>query len=165
MLTALDEEIDQVLGLEIGADDYITKPVRPRLLLSRINAILRLAERSATDILRKDKILFTTDNAGEKIILGDLEIHIPSRTVLKNNLPVDLTTTLFDLLSFLACNAGHIISRDRLYHQLRGMSYDGFNRSIDLMIVRLREKIGDNGRHPRIIKSIRGEGYLMVKPL
>lgn len=164
MLTALDEEVDQVVGLEIGADDYITKPVRPRLLLSRINAILRFAARSNTDSLKKKKPLADMNNA-DKIVLGDLEIHIPSRAVLKDGQPVDLTTAQFDLLSFLAVNAGQIISRDRLYHHMRGMDYDGFNRSIDLAIVRLREKIGDDGKHPRIIKSIRGEGYLMVKPL
>jgi DNA-binding response OmpR family regulator len=137
MLTALDEEVDQVVGLEIGADDYITKPVRPRLLLSRINAILRFAARSGIDSLKKDKPLAEINKA-EKIVLGDLEIHIPSRSVLKNGQPVDLTTAQFDLLSFLAFNAGQIISRDTLYQHLRGMDYDGFNRSIDLTIVRLR---------------------------
>lgn len=164
MLTALDEEVDQVVGLEIGADDYITKPVQPRLLLSRINAILRFAARSGGDISKRDKQELPAEN-NERIVLGGLEIHIPSRTVLLSGQPVDLTTTQFNLLSYLAGNAGQIINRDRLYQHLQGIDYDGINRSIDLTIVRLREKIGDNGKHPRFIKSIRGEGYLMVKPL
>ncbi|MBN1627882.1 MAG: response regulator [Deltaproteobacteria bacterium] len=164
MLTALDEEVDQVLGLEMGADDYLTKPVQPRLLLSRINAILRFAARSGGYVLRKDKTGIPLNHA-EKIALGRLEIHIPSRTVFMNGKSIDLTTTQFNLLSYLAVNAGQIISRDQLYQHLQGIDYDGLNRSIDLSIVRLREKIGDNGKHPCIIKSIRGQGYLMVKPL
>jgi len=163
MLTALDEEVDQVVGLEIGADDYITKPVRPRLLLSRIHAILRFAARSSRDPITQDKPSHDA-NKTERIVLGDLEIHFPSRTVLLYGKTIDLTTTQFDLLSFMGRHAGEIISRDRLYQHLRGIDYDGFNRSIDLTIGRLREKIGDNGKHPRVIKSIRGEGYLMVKP-
>lgn len=164
MLTALDEEVDQVVGLEIGADEYITKPVRPRLLLSRINAILRLAARSGGEASERVKPGLAEDN-NERIVLGDLEIHLPSRTVLLKGQLIELTTNQFDLLSYLADHAGQIISRDRLYQQLKGIDYDGFNRSIDLTIGRLRDKIGDNGKHPRIIKSIRGEGYLMVKPL
>ena len=163
MLTALDEEVDQVVGLEIGADDYITKPVRPRLLLSRIHAILRLAARSSRDNMIQDQTNHTA-NKTEQIVLGDLEIHIPSRTVLLKDNSIDLTTTQFDLLAFMGRHAGEVVSRDRLFKRLRGIDYDGFNRSIDLTIGRLREKIGDTGKNPRVIKSIRGEGYLMVKP-
>ena len=163
MLTALDEEIDQIVGLEIGADDYITKPVRPRLLLSRINAMLRVVARSGGDSF--DKTEFSRNKKeSEKIVIGNLGIHIPSRTVQLSNQPIELTTSQFDLLSYLARHAGQVISRDHLYRHLRGIDYDGLNRSIDLTIVRLREKIGDNGKHPRMIKSIRGEGYMMVKP-
>jgi DNA-binding response OmpR family regulator len=163
MLTALDEEVDQVVGLEIGADDYITKPVRPRLLLSRIHAILRLAARSSRELLTQDQPNHA-ENKTERIVLGDLEIHPPSRTVLLKGKPIDLTTTQFDLLAFMGRHAGEVVSRDRLFKHLRGIDYDGFNRSIDLTIGRLREKIGDEGKNPRVIKSIRGEGYLMVKP-
>lgn len=159
MLTALDEEVDQVVGLELGADDYITKPVRPRLLLSRIQALLRFAERSGQEGAGAASIA-----SGQRIVLGGLEIHRPSRTVLLEGQPVELTTAQFDLLAFLASHAGETISRDRLYRHLHGVDYDGFNRSMDLTIGRLREKIGDNGKNPHLIKSIWGEGYMMVKP-
>lgn len=163
MLTALDEEVDEIVGLELGADDYITKPVKPRLLLSRINAMLRMVTRSGTGTSRSSA---TSDANGEieKIVLGDLKIHLPSRSVLLGEKPLELTSSQFDLLSFLANHAGRVISRDQLSRHLRGVDYDGYSRSIDLAIVRLREKISDDARHPRIIKSIRGEGYLMVRP-
>lgn len=164
MLTALDEQIDQIVGLEIGADEYITKPVEPALLLSKINAILRFAARSINDASKKNQS-FLPINHSDRIAVGDFDIHIPSRTVLKRGKSIILTAAEFDLLSYLAINAGQIISRDRLFKQLRGISYDGANRSIDYMIVCLRRKIGDNRKQPYIIKSIRGEGYLMVKPL
>jgi two-component system response regulator RstA len=162
ILSALDEEIDQILGLEIGADDYITKPVRPRLLLSRINALLRFVARSGRDVNRNAE----SESSGndEKIVFDGFEIHLHNRTVFVNGRVVELTTSQFDLLSYLAVHAGEIVSRDRLYRHLRGIDYDGLNRSVDLTIVRLRGKIGDNGKHPRFIKSVRGEGYLMVKP-
>lgn len=162
MLTALDEEVDEIVGLELGADDYITKPVKPRLLLSRINAMLRMVARSGTGT-SKDPATSEAGGEIEKIVLGDLEIHLPSRSALLDGKPLELTSSQFDLLSFLARHAGQVISRDQLSRHLRGVDYDGFSRSIDLAIVRLREKIGDSGKHPRIIKSIRGEGYLMVK--
>jgi DNA-binding response OmpR family regulator len=163
MLTALDEEVDQIVGLELGADDYITKPVRPRLLLSRINALLRVMARSGAGTPR-DPATPDADDRAEKIVLGGLEIHLPSRTVLLDGKSIELTTSQFDLLSFLASHAGQVISRDQISRHLRGIDYDGLSRSIDLAIVRLREKIGDDARHPRMIKSIRGEGYLMVRP-
>ncbi len=163
MVTALDEDVDQIAGLEIGADDYITKPIHPRLLLSRIQALLRLTARSSAVTPSNDE---TDQNQGDAdtIVLGALEIHAPSRTVRVNDQSINLTTSQYDLLFYLARHAGQIISRDRLYRDLYGIEYDGLNRSVDLTILRLREKIGDEGKNPRIIKSIRGEGYLMAKP-
>lgn len=163
MVTALDEDFDQIAGLEIGADDYITKPTHPRLLLSRIQALLRLAARSST-ATSKDDETDRNEGADKTIVLGALEIHPPSRSVRVNDRSIHLTTSQFDLLLYLARHAGQTISRDHLYRHLYGIEYDGFNRSADLSILRLREKIGDDGKSPRIIKSIRGEGYLMVKP-
>jgi DNA-binding response OmpR family regulator len=162
MLTALDEEVDQIVGLELGADDYITKPVRPRLLLSRINALLRVVARSGAGESRSPRAS-DTEKQDEKIVLGSLEINLPSRDVFLDGEPLLLTSSQFDLLSYLARHAGEVISRDQLSRHLRGIDYDGLSRSIDLAIVRLREKIGDDARHPRMIKSIRGEGYLMVR--
>jgi two-component system response regulator RstA len=163
MLTALDEEVDQIVGLELGADDYITKPIRPRLLLSRINAMLRVVARSGTGASNAAEPP-DADGRVEKIILGDLAIYLSNRDAFLDGKPLDLTSSQFDLLSFLARHAGRIVSRDELSRHLRGVDYDGLSRSIDLAVVRLREKIGDSGKHPRMIKSIRGEGYLMVKP-
>ncbi len=163
MLTALDEEIDQIIGLELGADDYITKPVRPRFLLSRLNAILRFAARSAKSDAVRDTVAETGALSGTHAI-GKVAIHLPSRSAFLNDVPIDLSTTQFDLLAYLVVNAGKVISRDQLFQDLRGIDYDGLNRSIDINIARLREKIGDDAKHPRIIKSIRGEGYLLVKP-
>ncbi|MFH0730063.1 MAG: response regulator [Pseudomonadota bacterium] len=163
MLTALDEEVDQIVGLEIGADDYITKPVRPRYLLSRINAILRLAARIGDTSEVRLRIRGSEAPPG-KIVIGRITIHLPSRSVRVGNASIELTTTQFDLLLYLAKHAGEIIHREQLFQGLRGIDYDGLNRSIDLTIARIREKIGDDAKHPRIIKSVRGEGYLLVKP-
>lgn len=163
MLTALGEEVDQIVGLEIGADDYIAKPVRPRFLLCRINALLRLTARF--DIMSMEKPATDVDpNAADTMCIGDLKIHLPSRSVFLNRRPIELSTVQFDLLTYLATHAGRVISREQLYKDLRGIDYDGLNRSIDLAIARIRRKLSDDGNHPRIIKSVRGEGYLMVKP-
>lgn len=161
MLTVLKEEVDQILGLEIGADDYLTKPVRPRLLLSRIKAILRFGARSAADAPESDSS-DSNNNNRKKIVVGNIAIHVPNRTVVLDGQPVDLTTIQFDLLLYLAQRAGQIVSRNELFQHLWGIDYDGLNRSVDVTIVRIREKIGDYGKDPQIIKSIRGEGYLMV---
>jgi two-component system response regulator RstA len=163
MLTALDEEVDQIVGLEIGADDYISKPVRPRLLLSRINAILRLTARAGSDATSNSSTTISPTMPAGKIVIGNIEVDAANRSVRVAGQSEEFSTAQFDLLYYLAHHAGRVISRNQLYKDLRGIDYDGFNRSIDLQIARLREKIGDNGKNPRIIKSVRGEGYLMVQ--
>lgn len=158
MLTARGEEVDEVVGLEVGADDYMAKPVKPRLLLARINTLLRRVPpgEAAPDAgeLR--------DDPGQRIALGQLIVDAGRRTVTVGDQPADLTTAEFDLLWLLAQNAGQILSRERIYAELRGIAYDGLDRSIDLRIARLRKKLGDDGKQPRLIKSIRGTGYLLV---
>lgn len=129
MLTALDEEIDQIVGIEIGADDYIAKPVSPRFLLCRINAILRLAARSGKCSNTCDSIR-QTESPSDEIVIGNLTVHLPSRNVFVKSAPIDLTTSQFDFLKYLAAHAGEIISRDRLFQDLRRIEYDGLNRSI-----------------------------------
>jgi DNA-binding response OmpR family regulator len=163
MLTALDEEVDQIIGLEIGADDYISKPVKPRLLLSRIRAILRLTARAGNDNMPNELSATSSSIPAEKIVIGNIEVDTTNRSVWVGGQPKEFSTAQFNLLSYLAHHAGEVISRNRLYRALRGIDYDGLNRSIDLQIARLREKIGENGKNPQIIKSIRGEGYLMVR--
>jgi DNA-binding response OmpR family regulator len=163
MLTALDEEVDQIVGLEIGADDYITKPVKPRLLLSRINAILRLTARAGVDTITNELPAISASMPTDKIHIGNIEVDTINRSVRVSGKTKEFSTAQFDLLCYMAHHAGEVISRSRLYKALRGIDYDGLNRSIDLQIARLREKIGENGKNPQIIKSVRGQGYLMVK--
>jgi len=158
MLTARGEEVDEVVGLEVGADDYMAKPVKPRLLLARINTLLRRvppgeAVPDASEL---------RDDPGQRIALGDLIVDAGRRTVTMGDRLVDLTTAEFDLLWLLAQNAGRVLSRERIYAELRGIAYDGLDRSIDLRIARLRKKLGDDGKQPHLIKSIRGTGYLLV---
>ena len=145
MLTAKTEEVDEVLGLEFGADDYIAKPVRPRVLLARIRMLLRRAEALTSGLIRR-------------LTIGDLCVDASRREVTRGNVTLELTTLEFDLLWLLASHAGQVLSRDRLYAELHGTQYDGLDRSIDLCVSRLRRKLGD----PRWIKSVRGTGYLLA---
>jgi len=148
MLTARDEDIDQLLGLELGADDYVCKPVQPRLLLARIHALLRRSAFSATDSL--------PDSSLQDMHFTNLCIQPGCRTVIAFDQVIDLTTAEYELLYLLACHAGKVLSRDDILLHLRGIGYDGADRSIDLRISRLRKKLNDTQR----IKTVRGSGYL-----
>jgi two-component system OmpR family response regulator/two-component system response regulator RstA len=154
MLTARDEDIDQILGLELGADDYITKPVPPRLLLARIKALLRRATPTAGD---------DSQEANESIIFGNFRISQQTRSASLAGEAIDLTTAEFDLLWLLAHHAGSILSRDDLLLQLRGIGFDGLDRSIDARISRLRRKLNDDPENPTRIKTVRGKGYLFSR--
>lgn len=150
MQTALDDDIDQMMGLENGADDYVVKQVKPHLLLSRINALLRRSQRHQN----------TNGATHQKEVLqcGPLTININNRKVDLNNQPVDLTTAEFELLVLLANSIGSAVSRDEIVQKIRGFEYDGQDRSIDRRISRLRKKLQlDNGED--LIKTIRGVGY------
>ena len=157
MLTARDEDLDQILGLELGADDYIAKPVQPRLLLARIKALLRRAPGTAS----------SGENAAsgesDELAFGNFRISQATRSTHLGNESIDLTTAEFDLLWLLACHAGNILSRDDLLQQLRGIGFDGLDRSIDARISRLRRKLGDDPENPTRIKTVRGKGYLFSK--
>jgi two-component system response regulator RstA len=149
MLTARTDDMDQVLGLEIGADDYVPKPVKPRVLLARIKALLRRVE---------------TDQIGSgRLEFGDLVIDNAAREVLFNGEVVDLTSAEYDLLWLLASNAGTVLSREMIFERLRGIQYDGQDRSIDVRISRIRPKVGDDPDSPRRIKTVRSKGYLFVR--
>jgi len=150
MFTARDEDFDQILGLELGADDYISKPVQPRVLLARVKALLR--RNSASD--NKAEL------AASEHTFGAFRISQTSRTAELHGESLDLTTAEFDLLWLLAFHAGTILSRDALLQELRGIGFDGLDRSIDARISRLRKKIGDDPYNPRRIKTVRGKGYL-----
>ena len=152
MLTARGDEIDEVVALEVGADDYMTKPVRPRALLARLRVHLRRNESQSS----------SNEDIPTRLEVDNLTIDSSSRTVQIEGNPIELTTAEFDLLWMLAINAGSVVSRDQLYQELHGVRYDGLDRSMDLRVSRLRKKLGDDPVHPHRIKSIRGVGYLMA---
>ncbi len=152
MFTARNDEIDEILGLEMGADDYISKPVEPRLLAARVKALLRRSSTSATDVTGE------TDH----IEVNGLLVNDSSRTVSLNNKHISLSTPEYDLLWLLISNAGNILSRKYIFENLRGVDYDGFNRAIDINISRLRAKLDDSSTTPVIIKTIRNKGYLLA---
>ncbi len=147
MLTAQSEEDDEIRGLETGADDFLPKPVKPKVLLARINALLRRDSADETD---------------ELIRIGGLYIDPVSRTLTLNDDDVPLSSHEFDLLTLLASNAGTPVSRETLVSQMRGIEYDGLDRSVDISISRLRKKLGDTAAAPERIKTIRGKGYLLA---
>lgn len=152
MLTARTDDFDQVVGLELGADDYVKKPVEPRVLLARVRALLRRIEvSSAVDPAEPTELVF-----------GALQISQESRRVVLDRQPVDLTTAQFELLWLLARNAGKVLSRETIFSGLRGTDYDGLDRSIDIAMSRLRQKLRDTVSPPERIKTVRGQGYLFV---
>lgn len=149
MLTARGEEVDEVMGLEAGADDYMAKPVRPRALLARLRSHLR-------------RVTPTEEEASSKpIVVGSLVVDAARRAVEIGGALLELTTAEFDLLKLLAEHAGHTLSRNDIYQRIHGMKYDGVDRSIDLRISRLRKKLGDDPAKPQRIKSVRGVGYML----
>jgi len=145
MLTARDEEPDRVAGLELGADDYLTKPFSPRELVARMKAVLRRTDgRSAEDVLT----------------LADVELNRNAREVAVDGQPVDLTTKEFDLLATLLENPGIVVSRDQLLDRVWGMTYPGGTRTVDVHVAQLRRKLG----RPELIRTVRGAGYKTVRP-
>jgi two-component system OmpR family response regulator/two-component system response regulator RstA len=148
MLTARGEEVDEVVGLEVGADDYVAKPVRPRALLARLRTHLRRVT--------------PAEQASKPITVGSLVVDAARRSVEIDGVTVDLTTAEFDLLQLLAKNAGRTLSRKDIYQHIHGMKYDGMDRSIDLRVSRLRKKLGDDPARPQRIKSVRGVGYMLA---
>ena len=151
MLTARDEEVDEILGLEMGADDYLTKPVRGRVLETRIKTLLRRTSPGHSPLVGQNTLR-----------LGMLEICKSSRSVNLKGEAVNLSSNEFDVLWLLAEQAGEIVSRESLTQRLRGFEYDGFDRTIDLRISRLRKKLHDDASNPFKIKTIWGKGYLLA---
>lgn len=148
-LTAKDSDFDQVKGLEIGADDYVIKPVEPYVLLARVNALLRRN--------------FATAQSSDNLELGQLKIDKADRTVYLAGDEVELTSYEFDLLWALASNAGETQSREYIYKHVVGREYDGLDRSVDVRISRLRKKLGDNPEQPFRLITVWGKGYLCSK--
>lgn len=150
MLTARTDDLDQVLGLEMGADDYVPKPVQPRVLLARMRALLRRTEGPLVE--------------GEaRLSFDNLEIDNATREAWLSGERIDLTSAEFDLLWLLGRNAGRVLTREEIFRELRGIKYDGQDRSIDVRVSRIRPKIGDDPHQPHRIKTVRSKGYLFVK--
>ncbi|OCG20978.1 DNA-binding response regulator [Gilliamella sp. wkB108] len=160
IMTASEDNIDEIVGLELGADDYLAKPVEPRLLLARIRALLR-RKQIESDKESSKEILISPSN--KAIVFDNLVIDSENRKVLLEDQEIDLTTAEFDLLWLLANNAGKILSRDDIFSQVRGIDFDGSDRSIDARISRLRRKLLDDPDNPSRIKTVRGKGYLFLR--
>jgi len=147
ILTARDNDIDHVVGLELGADDYVIKPVEPRVLIARINALLRRGRGGGPE--------------QKPLRFGALTVNPAARAVTLAEREVSLSSNEFDLLYFLAAHAGEIQSRETLYLQLYKREYDGLDRSLDVRISHLRKKLGDDGS-PDKIRTVWGHGYLFM---
>lgn len=147
MLTAKGELMDRVVGLELGADDYLAKPFEPRELVARMQSILR-----------------RTRGAPQKEIksFGSMQIDFQKHTVAVDGKPVDVTTNEFAALCLLANNPGKVLSRDQILDELRGIECEAFNRSVDITISRLRTKLNDDPKSPRFIKTVWGTGYIFI---
>jgi two-component system response regulator RstA len=159
LFTANDTEIKHILGLELGANDYIIKTTPPNILLARIQAQLRqYAHRASRQLLEPSR-----QQSAARLNIGKLSIDTASRSVRLHDEVIALSSTEFELLWLLASNAGMILSRDQLLKSLRSIDYDGLDRSVDISISRLRKKLNDDPENPTRIKTVRGKGYLFSK--
>lgn len=149
MLTAKESDIDQVLGLELGADDYVIKPIEPRVLLARINALLRRTQTVASQ-------------DSQELTFGRLHLNNSAREANYDGEFVELTSYEFDLLWMLAKHAGQTVRREAIHKQIIGREYDGLDRTVDVRVSHLRRKLGDNADTPFRIKTVWGKGYLFV---
>lgn len=152
MLTALGDDIDEVTGLEVGADDYLAKPVKPRVLLAHIRAQLR----------RQNKLDKQQQESLVTCFEGRLVLDAGNRTAVKDEVEVTLSSAEFDLLWLLAKQVGSVVKREALHEQIFRLPYDGLDRSIDLRISRIRKKLDDDPKQPAIIKTIRNAGYQLA---
>lgn len=152
MLTARSDELDEVIGLEVGANDYVVKPVRPRALLARIKSLIR----------NKIQLSDSLEETQQVLQFGDLNLDNTAKRVLFNKAEIDFSSSEFDFLWYLACHAGTPVNRDQVFKALKGREYDGQDRRFDLMISVLRKKLDDNSQKPQKIKTVWGKGYLFV---
>ncbi len=144
MLTARGDVADRVLGLELGADDYLPKPFDPRELVARLQAVLRRAQGPGPE---------------ERVRAGELELDGAAHTATLRGRPLSLTTAEFQLLSLLVRHRGRVLSRDRILDETRGLEWEAFDRSVDVLVSRLRHKLGDDPRRPAHVVTVWGKGY------
>lgn len=147
MLTARGEVMDRILGLELGADDYLAKPFEPRELVARVQAVLRRGVTSESD---------------ERLRIGALDVDWPARCARLAGRDLGMTSAEFELLALLVRNSGRVMSRDRILDGTRGIDWEAYDRSIDVLISRLRQKLGDDAKHPSFIRTVRGAGYIFI---
>jgi DNA-binding response OmpR family regulator len=147
MLTARGDVADRILGLELGADDYLPKPFEPRELVARIQAVLRRG---------------ALPEAEESVRVGALEVSWASCSASLDGRSLALTTAEFALLGLLVRNRGRVLTRERILDETRGVDWEAYDRSIDILVSRLRQKLGDDARHPRFIRTVRGTGYRFI---
>ncbi len=146
LVTAKSDEVDRLIGLEIGADDYISKPFSPREVVARVKAVLRRVEGGSGMQARV-------------IHLGDLEIDAERRDVRKAGVSIDLTRTEFDILATMAAHPGRVYTRLQLLEAASGDAYDGYERTVDAHVKNLRRKLGDDPKEPRYVRTVFGVGY------
>jgi DNA-binding response OmpR family regulator len=144
MLTARGDVADRVLGLELGADDYLPKPFDPRELVARIQAVLRRAQGPGPE---------------DRLRAGELQLDGAAQSALLRGRPLTLTTAEYQLLDLLVRNRGRVLSRDRILDETRGLEWEAFDRSVDVLVSRLRHKLGDDPRRPTFIRTVWGKGY------
>lgn len=152
LLTARGEDVDRIVGLEIGADDYLPKPFNPRELVARIRAILRRTKPSEAD------------EPPQILKVGDVELDPATRSVHRAGKPVDLTSVEFNLLEVLLREAGRVVTRERLVNAVLSRKFMPFDRSIDMHVSKVRRKLGDSEENGDHIKTIRGVGYMFARP-
>jgi DNA-binding response OmpR family regulator len=153
MLSAKGEDIDRIIGLEVGADDYLPKPFNPRELLARIRAVMRRQNGAAAP---------ATADTAKRFQFGPFSVNLDARTLNRDGDDITLTTGEYELLEIFVTHANRALSRDWLMDQLRGFERDPFDRSIDVRVNRLRKKIEDDPANPAYIRTQRGQGYLFV---
>lgn len=156
-LTASEDDMDQVAALELGADDFVCKPIQPRVLLARIRMLLRREELAGVTAEKS-----VSKTSSRSLTFGQLQLQKHTRSVMMADQEVLLTQGEFDLIWLLASHAEQTLSREFLFKETRGIEYDGLDRSIDTKVVALRKKLGDNPAIPKRIITVRGKGYLFV---
>jgi DNA-binding response OmpR family regulator len=146
MLTARGDVTDRIVGLELGADDYLPKPFEPRELVARMQAVLRRG----------------TDDDVERVRAGGVEVNWTTRSATLDGRVLDLTTAELELLGFLVRNRGRVLSRERIMEGTHDINWEAFDRSIDVLVSRLRQKLGDDPKRPTFIRTVRGVGYSFI---